>query len=111
MITNYTAAKNRKLDFEPRTLQLKYTDIVTIMNELALNQLIHIHVFLSDVIAEMTKWKDGKFLKIKKAKLFDKIGFVKLTIFNDFVKSIVENKGLLLTYLRVGKYENQKKIF
>ena len=55
MITNYTAAKNRKLDFEPRTLQLKYTDIVTIMNELALNQLIHIHVFLSDVIAEMTK--------------------------------------------------------
>ena len=55
MITDYTAAKNRKLDFEPRTLQLKYTDIVTIMNELALNQLIHIHAFLSDVNAEMTK--------------------------------------------------------
>ena len=35
LITHYTAVKKRKLDFEPRTLQLQYTDITTIMNELA----------------------------------------------------------------------------
>ena len=31
MITEYTVVKKRKLDFEPRTLQLQYTDITTIM--------------------------------------------------------------------------------
>ena len=29
MITDYTAVKKRKLDFEPRTLQLQYIDITT----------------------------------------------------------------------------------
>ena len=31
MITEYTVVKKRKLDFEPRTLQLQYTEITTIM--------------------------------------------------------------------------------
>ena len=42
MITDYTAVKKKNLDFEPKTLQLQYTDITTIMNELALNQVIQI---------------------------------------------------------------------
>ena len=53
MITDYTAVKKRKLDFEPRTLQWQYTDITTIMNELELNHVIHIHAFLSNVSSEM----------------------------------------------------------
>ena len=72
MITDYSAAKKRKIDFEPRTLQLQYTDITIIMNELALNQVIHIHAFLSNVSTEISKWKDGKFLKIVEAKLLIK---------------------------------------
>ena len=36
-------------------------------------------------------WKDGKFLKIVEAKLFDKTGVIKLTIFNDILNSIVEH--------------------
>ena len=62
------------------------------MNELALNQVIHTHAFLSNVSTEMTKWKDGKFLKIVKAKHFDRTGAIKLTIFNDIVKRLVGNK-------------------
>ena len=49
--------------------------------ELALNQVIHIHTFVSNFSAEMTKWKDGKFLKTMEAKLSDKTGIIKLTIF------------------------------
>ena len=86
MITDYTAVKKKNLDFEPKTLQLQYTDITTIMNELALNQVIHIHAFLSNVSAEVTKWKDGKFLEIVEAKLFDKTGVIKLTIFKWYCK-------------------------
>ena len=57
MITDYTAVKKRKLDFEPRTLQVQYRDLTTIMNELALNQAIHVNVFCSNVNGEITKWK------------------------------------------------------
>ena len=57
MITDYTAVKKRKLDFEPRTLQVQYTDLITIMNELALIQVIHVHAFRSNVSGEITKWK------------------------------------------------------
>ena len=49
------------------------------MKELTLNQVTHVHAFLSNVTAEMTKWKDGKFLKIVQTKLFDKTGVIKLT--------------------------------
>ena len=45
--------------------------------ELALNQVIHIHAFVSN----LTKCKDGKFLKTMEAKLSDKTGVIKLTIF------------------------------
>ena len=72
-IANYTAVKKRKLDFELRTLQLQYTDITSIMNKLALNQVIHIHAFPSNVSEERAKWKDRKFLKMVEAKLFDKV--------------------------------------
>lgn len=54
MITKYTAAKKRKLNFEPRTLQLKYTEITTIMNELALNKVINLHAFFSN------QWRSGE---------------------------------------------------
>lgn len=54
MITKYTAAKKRKLNFEPRTLQLQYTEITTIMNELALNKVIHLHAFFSN------QWRSGE---------------------------------------------------
>ena len=53
MITKYTAAKKRKLNFEPRTLQLQYTEITTIMNELALNKVINLHAFFSN------QWRSG----------------------------------------------------
>ena len=56
----------------------------------------------------MTKWKDGKVLKIVEAKLFDKTRVIKLTIFNDIVNSIVENKGCPLTYLQIGTYDNER---
>ena len=54
MITKYTAAKKRKLNFEPRALQLQYTEITTIMNELALNKVIHLHAFFSN------QWRSGE---------------------------------------------------
>lgn len=54
MITKYTAAKKRKLNFEPRTLQLQYTEITTIMNELALNKVINSHAFFSN------QWRSGE---------------------------------------------------
>ena len=47
MIPKVTALKIRKLDFESRSLQLKYTSITTIMDELALNQVIHKQTCLS----------------------------------------------------------------
>ena len=58
----------------------------------------------------MTKWKDGKFLKIVEAKFFDKTGVIKSTIFSDIVNSIAENKGCSLTYLRIGKYDNERHL-
>ena len=54
MITKYTAVKKRKLNFEPRTLQLQYTEITTIMNELALNKVVHLHAFFSN------QWRSGE---------------------------------------------------
>lgn len=48
MITKYTAVKKRKLNFEPRTSQLQFTEITTTMNELALNKVIHLHAFFSN---------------------------------------------------------------
>ena len=107
MITDCTTVKKRKLDFELRTLQLQYADSTTIMNEIALNQIINIGGSLSNVSLEMTKWKDSNFLKIVEVKLFDKTGVMKLIISNHIVNSIVENKGCSLTYPRTGKYDNK----
>ena len=56
----------------------------------------------------MMKWKDRKFLKIVDAKLFDKTGVTKLTVFSDIVNSIVENKSCSLTYLRIAKYNIER---
>ena len=64
--------------------------------------------FLSNISAEKTKWKYGKFIKIVEAKLSDKTGLIKLTIFNNIVKIIWKDKGCLLTYLRIGKYDTKE---
>ena len=78
------------------------------MNELALNQEIHAHAFLSNDNAEVTKWKDWEFLKIVEAKLSDKTRAIKLNLFKDIVKSIVESKGCSSTYFRIGKYDVER---
>ena len=35
-------------------------------------------------------------------------GAIKLTIYNDIVNSIVENKGCPFKYLQIGKYDNER---
>lgn len=55
----------------------------------------------------MTKWKDGKFFNIVEAKLFDRTGLIKPTIFNDIQNSVKENKGCSLTYLLTGQYDKR----
>ena len=57
-VTDCTAVRKRKHNFEPRTWQLQYTDTTTIMYELVLNQVISfkwIQAFHSNVSAKMTK--------------------------------------------------------
>ena len=105
MIPDFTDVK---LGFEPGSLQLKYNDITTVMNELALNQ-VNKHAFLSNVRAKITKWEDGKFLKIVEANRFDNTkAVINLTIFINIGKSILEYRGCFVTYLRIRKYDNKR---
>ena len=108
MIPDFTDVKIRKLGFEPRSLQLKYNDITTVMNELALNQ-VNKNAFLSNVSAKITKWEDAKFLEIVEANRFDNTeAGINLTIFNDIGKSILVYKGCFVAYLRIRKYDNKR---
>ena len=77
-IANYTAVKKRKLDFELRTLQLQYTDITTIMNKLALNQVIHIHPFLQMSAQKGRNGRIENFLKCWKQNFLIKLQICKI---------------------------------
>ena len=45
-------------------------------------------------------------LRIVKAKIKDQTGLIKFTLFGDLIDKVKEGTGYLMTYLRVGKFNN-----
>ena len=66
-VTNFTKIKKRKLEFEPRLLNLNITKISTIINETGLNEIVHIEGVVFDLKEEKVKFKLN--LEFRNAKL------------------------------------------
>ena len=82
-VTDFTKSKKRKLEFEPRLLNLNITKILTIINETGLNEIVHI---------------EGVVLDLKE----------ELTIFGDLIDEVNENSPYKISYLRVAKYDYER---
>ena len=57
-VTDFTKSKKRKLEFEPRLLNLNITKILTIINETGLNEIVHIEGVIFDLKEELTIFGD-----------------------------------------------------
>ena len=66
-MTNFTKIKRRKLEFEPRLLNLTITKISTIINKTGLNEIVHIEGVVFDLKEEKVKLKLN--LEFRNAKL------------------------------------------
>ena len=66
-VTNFTKIKRRKLEFEPRLLNLTITKISTIINKTGLNEIVHIEGVVFDLKEEKVKLKLN--LEFRNAKL------------------------------------------
>ena len=82
-MTDFTKSKKRKLEFEPRLLNLNITKILMIFNETGLNEIVHI---------------EGVVLDLKE----------ELTIFGDLMDEVNENSSYKISYLRVAKYDYER---
>ena len=59
-VTDFTKIKKRKLEFEPRLLNLNITKILTIINETGLNEIVHIEGVFFYLKDEKVKFKDAR---------------------------------------------------
>ena len=66
-VTDFTKIKKRKLEFEPRLLNLTITKISTIINKTGLNEIVHIEGVVFDLKEEKVKFKLN--LEFRNAKL------------------------------------------
>ena len=107
-VTNFTKIKKRKLEFEPRLLNLNITKISTIINETGLNEIVHIEGVVFDLKEEKVKFKDGREIRIQECKVKDDTAIIKLTIFGDLIDEVNENSSCKISYLRVAKYDYER---
>ena len=57
-MADFTKSKKRKLEFEPRLLNLNITKILMIINETGLNEIVHIEGVVLDLKEELTIFGD-----------------------------------------------------
>ena len=107
-MTDFTKIKKRKLEFEPRLLNLNITKISTIINETGLNEIVHIEGVVFDLKEEKVKFKDGRDIRIQECKVKDDTAIIKLTIFGDLIDEVNENFSYKISCLRVAKYEYKR---
>ena len=107
-VTDFTKIKKRKLEFEPRLLNLDITNIVIIINETVLHEIVHKEGVLFDLKEEKVKFKDGIELRIQECKVKDDTGIIKMTIFGDFIDEVNENSSYEISYLRDAKYDYEQ---
>ena len=107
-VTDFTKIKKRKLEFEPRLLNLDITNIVIIINETVLHEIVHKEGVLFDLKEEKVRFKDGIELRIQECKVKDDTGIIKMTIFGDFIDEVNENSSYEISYLRDAKYDYEQ---
>ena len=49
IITDFTSVKKWKLDFQQLVLELPFADISTVLNQYALNDIVHVRRYLFDI--------------------------------------------------------------
>ena len=64
-VTDFTKIKKRKLEFEPRLLNLDITKISTIINETGLTLIVHIEGVVFYIKEEKVKFKHGREIRIQ----------------------------------------------
>ena len=107
-VTDFTKIKKRKLEFEPRLLNLDITNIAIIINETVLHEIVHKEGVLFDLKEEKVKFKDGIEIRIQECKVKDDTGIIKMTIFGDFIDEVNENSSYEISYLRDAKYDYER---
>ena len=90
-VTDFTKIKKRKLEFEPRLLNLNITKISTIINETGLNEIVHIEGVVFDLKEEKVKFKDGREIRIQECKVKYDTTIITLTIFGDLIDEVNED--------------------
>ena len=104
-MTDFTKIKKRKLEFEPRFLNLDITNIPIIINETVLHEIVHKEGVLFDLKEEKVKFKDGREIRIQECKVEDDTGIIMMTIFGDLIDEVNENFSYEISYLRDAKYD------
>ena len=91
------------MKFELRLLTLNKTEILTFINEVDLNETVHVVPF--DLKEEKLKFKDARKIRIREYKIKDYTTIMKLAIFGDLIDKVTEKAAHKILYLKVVKYD------
>ena len=81
---------------------------MTIINETALNEIVHIEGVAFDLKEEKVKFKDGREIRIQECKVKYDTTIITLTIFGDLIDEVNENSSYKISHLRVAKYDYER---
>ena len=81
---------------------------MTIINETALNEIVHIEGVAFDLKEEKVKFKDGREIRIQECKVKYDTTIITLTIFGDLIDEVNENSSHKILHLRVAKYDYEQ---
>ena len=93
------------MKFELRLLTLNKTEILTFINEVDLNETVHVEGVPFDLKEEKLKFKDARKIRIREYKIKDYTTIMKLAIFGDLIDKVTEKAAHKILYLKVVKYD------
>lgn len=83
MIGDSSLVKKQKLEFEEKKVELSYSDITVIMNQCPLYDIVNVIGVFFNKSEEKSKLRNGKVLRIVKAKTKDQTGLITFTLFGE----------------------------
>ena len=79
------------MKFELRLLTLNKTEILTFINEVDLNETVHVEGVPFDLKEEKLKFKDARKIRIREYKIKDYTTIMKLAIFDDLIDKVTQD--------------------
>ena len=93
------------MKFELRLCNLNKTEILTFINEVDLNEIVHVEGVPFDLKEEKLKFKYARKIRIREYQVKDYTTIMKLAIFGDLIDKVTEKAAHKIWYLKVVEYD------